>query len=103
MQITKRTIVNTVINALALINSIMVMIGKPVLNISTDEVNMLVSVVFTVVAWISGFWYNNSFTDEAIKADEYLDLLRNRDHVENKEDDFYAEDDEEPEEDVVSE
>lgn len=99
MKITKRTIVNTVINALALINSIMVMMGKPVLNISTDEVNMLVSVVFTIVAWVSGFWYNNSFSEAAIRADEYLDLIRNQDFVENKEDDFYAEDDEEPEED----
>lgn len=93
MQITKRTIVNTVINALALINSVMVMIGKPVLNISTEEVNMLVSVVFTVVAWVSGFWYNNSFSEEAIKADEYLDLLRNNEFLE-EDIEYYPEDDE---------
>ena len=41
------------------------------------------------------FWKNNSFTKEAIKADEYLDLLRNEEWFGERTDDaLYYEDDE---------
>ena len=97
MQITKRTIASTIINLIALINAIMVMIGKPVLVISDSQVGVIVSVIFTIVAWVYGFWKNNSFTPEAIKADDYLDLLRNEE-MKDAYEVYHDEDDEEPKE-----
>lgn len=99
MQITKRTIVSTIVNLIALINAIMVMAGKPILVISNEQVSIIVSVIFTICAWVYGFWKNNSFTPEAIKADDYLDLLRSGEFFEDEENALYYEDDEEPEED----
>lgn len=99
MQISKRTIISTVINLIALINTVMIMIGKPLLNITDNEVTAVVTVAFTVAAWVYGFWKNNSFTKPAIKADEYLDLLRNNEWLgESTDEALYYEDDDEPEE-----
>ena len=100
MQITRRTIISTVINLLAFVNAVMVMLGKPVLNIDSGDLTVTVNAVITAVVWIYGFWKNNSFTPEAIKADEYLDLLRHDEWVGERaeEEPLYYEDDEEPEE-----
>ena len=76
MKITKRTIASTIINLIALINAVMVMLGKPILVISDNQVGVIVSVIFTIVAWAYGFWKNNSFTKNAIAADNYLADLR---------------------------
>lgn len=102
MQITKRTIASTIINLIALINAIMVMLGKPILPISDDQVGVIVSVILTICAWAYGFWKNNSFTSEAIKADEYFDLLRNNEWLgESIDEALYYEDDEEPEDEDI--
>lgn len=97
MQITKRTIASTIVNLIALINAIMVMIGKPVLVISDNDIGIVVSVIFTICAWVYGFWKNNSFTKEAIQADDYLDLLRKNETLADGA--VYYEDDDEPEDD----
>ena len=98
MQITKRTIASTIVNLIALINAIMVMIGKPVLVISDSDIGIVVSVIFTICAWAYGFWKNNSFTKPAIEADVYLDLLRNNEWFGDSTDEaLYYEDDDEPE------
>ena len=36
----------------------------------------VISVIFTIVTSLTAAWKNNSFTEEAIKADEYLKELR---------------------------
>ena len=98
MNISRRTIISTVINLLALVNAIMVMIGRPVLTVSDDQISVVVNVAITVVVWAYGFWKNNSFTTAAIKADEFLDLLRHDEWIGERVDDtLYYEDDEEPE------
>lgn len=102
MQITKRTVASTVINLIALLNSIMIMIGKPVLSISDNDVGVVVSVVFTICAWAYGFWKNNSFTKEAIQADEYLELLRSNETLEDGAL-YYEDDDDEDLEEIEDE
>lgn len=39
----------------------------------------ILTVCAAVTAALYGYWKNNSFTPEAIEADEYLDTLRNKD------------------------
>lgn len=70
------TIARTVILALALINQVLVAKGKSPINISDENINTLISTGFTIVASVLAWWKNNSFTKEAIKADEVLRDLR---------------------------
>lgn len=78
----KETIIRTVILLYALVNQILTMTGHSILPIGEDQLTELVSVGFTVVVSVWAWWKNNSFTEEAIKADEYLERLREGDDSE---------------------
>lgn len=76
MKISKGTIVRTVMLVIVLINFVLERFGIDV--ISTDEsvvlatVEALIEVATVVVAW----WYNNSFSKKARKAQQFLEELR---------------------------
>lgn len=76
MKITKSTIVRTILVALVIINFILEKCGVDV--IPTDEhiILMFVETVIEIAILVVGFWKNNSYTDKAIKADEFLKELR---------------------------
>jgi SPP1 family holin len=76
MKISNGTIARTIILALALINQILTAFGYNVIDVSDETINTLVSTIFTVVMAIISFWKNNSFTKEAIEADEVLKELK---------------------------
>lgn len=76
MKVSKETIIRTVVLLLALINSLLVSKGKNIIPFSDEEVAEIVSWIFTAVASIWAWWKNNSFTDNAIQADKYLNDLR---------------------------
>lgn len=67
----KDTIIRTVILVIALINTLLNACGKNTLPFTDDEVSAVISAMFTFVASIMVWWKNNSFTDNAIKADNY--------------------------------
>lgn len=75
-KISKETIIRTVILFVALINSMLTMIGKNPLPFSESDVYQIISNIGTVAATLWAWWKNNSFTDAAIKADEYKDALK---------------------------
>lgn len=75
-KISAGTIARTVCLILALINMILEFSGKKLIPISDDQVYELVSLIFTIVTSIVGFWKNNSFTEEAIIADELMHELK---------------------------
>ena len=72
MKVSKGTIARTIILALALINQVLTSLGYQVLNVSDEEINTLISTIFTIVAAITAWWKNNSFTKAALKADVVL-------------------------------
>ncbi len=74
--ITVGTIARTIVLILALANQVLAMSGKQVLNIADDDIYQVVSIVFTIGAAVWGWWKNNSFTQEAIKADEVMTELK---------------------------
>lgn len=76
MKIKKETIIRTVILAVALINQILTLFGYSILPISNDQITEIISLVFTIGASVWAWWKNNSFTPEALKADEVLAELR---------------------------
>lgn len=71
------TIARTIVLALALINQLLINTGKTPIPIMEDDVYQLVSIIFTIVTAVIAWWYNNSFTKKAIRADKYLDALKN--------------------------
>lgn len=76
MKISKETIIRTIITAIALINSVLTMIGKNPLPFSEEEMYTGLSAVASVVTVLWSWWKNNSFTHNAIVADSYLKDLK---------------------------
>lgn len=70
------TIARTVVLALALVNQLLSAAGKPVLPIDSASVEQWVTAGLTTAAAIWAWWENNSFTPEAIRADELLDQMQ---------------------------
>lgn len=71
----KDTIIRTVILVIALVNTLLNACGKNTLPFTDDEVSAVISAMFTFAASIMAWWKNNSFTDNAIKADNYKSRL----------------------------
>lgn len=76
MKVSKGTIIRIVCLILALVNVTLEMFGKKVIPISNEQIGDVISVIFTIVTSLVAAWKNNSFTEEALKADEYLKELR---------------------------
>ena len=70
------TIARTAVLALALINQILSALGKPVLPIESGTLEQLISTGFTAVSALVSWWFNNSFTKEAIQADAEFERLK---------------------------
>lgn len=77
-KISAATLARTAALALALTNQVLSACGRPVLLIESAAVEQLVTTGLTVAAALIGWWKNNSFTPEAIQADDYLEQLREK-------------------------
>lgn len=75
-KISAGTIARTAVLALALINQLLSALGKPVLPIESGTLEQLISTGFTTVSALVNWWYNNSFTPEAIEADDFMTHLK---------------------------
>ena len=67
------TLARTIVLFLALINQVLVMLGYKVIPIEDEN---LITLIFTVVTALVAWWKNNSFTKNALAADEILKQLR---------------------------
>lgn len=76
MKITKATIVRTILIALAVINFALERFGVDLIPVDENAILMLVETAIEIAVIVVGFWKNNSFTEKAIKADEFLKELR---------------------------
>lgn len=74
--VSKETIIRTIILVITLVNSVLTMFGKNPIPFSEDEIYVGLSAAATVGATIWAWWKNNSFTKNAIAADEYLKGLK---------------------------
>ena len=72
INITKGTLMRTILLVLALINQVLAVFGKSPIPIDDDTLTNFISTAWTVIASLIAWWKNNSFTDKAIKADEVL-------------------------------
>lgn len=76
MKISKGTIVRTIMLVIVLVNMVLQHFGIDVIKVDESEVLSLVETVINLSVIIVAFWKNNSFTDKAIKADEFLKNLK---------------------------
>lgn len=70
------TIVRTIVLVIALANQILAIAGKDAFPVTEDQVYQGVTLIATVGASVWAWWKNNSFTKQAIKADETLTKLK---------------------------
>lgn len=76
MKISKSTIIRTLILLLVIINMVLRCFGIDPLNISDNEIAIAVELIIELLAIIAAWWYNNSFSQNALKAQKYLEQLR---------------------------
>ena len=74
------TITRTAVLGLALTNQLLSAAGKPVLPIDNAQLEQMISTGFTVGAALAAWWKNNSFTTEAIEADDFMARLKKKAH-----------------------
>lgn len=77
-KISAATIARTVCLLLALTNQVLSALGKPVLPIESATIEQLVTAGITTITALIAWWQNNSFTPEAIRADELLDQMQGK-------------------------
>ena len=72
------TVARTACLLLALTNQVLSALGKPVLPIESATVEQLVTAGITTVTALIAWWKNNSFTQEAIRADHLLNQMQGK-------------------------
>ena len=70
------TLARTAALAFALANQVSSAAGKPLLPIESSEVEQFVTTGLTIATALVSWWKNNSFTPEAIEADDFLCQLK---------------------------
>lgn len=76
MKIKPATIARTAVLALALVNQVLSVAGLSPLPIDSATLEPWVTTGLTTAAAVWAWWKNNSFTPEAIRADELLKKMR---------------------------
>lgn len=74
--IKKSTIVRTILFVVVLINLILKSMGKEVIEVDEGTVYSFIETLVSIAILVLGFWKNNSYTENAKKADKYLEALR---------------------------
>ena len=76
MKITKGTIIRTVLIMLVLLNRVLQHFGLSVLPVDENAIAEAVNLIIEILAVLAAWWYNNSFSSAAKKADVFLNALR---------------------------
>lgn len=77
MKISKSTIIRAILIAIVIINFVLEKIGVDLIPVNESLIAMIVETVIEIAVIVVGFWKNNSFSQAAIRADEFLKELRN--------------------------
>lgn len=76
MKISKGTIVRTIMLVIVIINMILKACGKNIINIDENQVLTVLEYIIEIAVIAVNWWKNNSFTENAKKADEFLKTLK---------------------------
>lgn len=78
MKISADTIARTIVLFIAILNQILAILGKNRLEIAESDIYQIVTLIFTIGSAIWAWWKNNSFTQNALKADEFMKELKDK-------------------------
>lgn len=70
------TIVSLIAMVLSYVNMALLYADKPIINIGTDELNVIVGIVYTIVVTLYGWYKNQSVTKPAQALDKLLIHMR---------------------------
>lgn len=73
------TIIRTIVLIIALFNQGLAIFGKEAFPITEDQVYQVVTLIATIASAVWAWWKNNSFTKNAIEADNVLYYLKHKD------------------------
>lgn len=76
MKVSAGTIARTVCLALALVNQILTVTGHSIIPIQDEDIQMLVSLLFTIITAVVSWWKNNSFTEAALAGDMVMEQMK---------------------------
>lgn len=79
MNISKGTIVRTILLVIAVVNMGLKYFGYDVITADETGISDMLEYLIDVAIVIVGFWKNNSYTEKAITADEFLKKLKEED------------------------
>lgn len=77
-KIDKWVIIRTLVLVLALVNQVLVALGKSPIPINDAMIETLISTGWTIISAGLSWWYNSNITQEAIIAQEYLEELKEK-------------------------
>lgn len=75
-KIKPHTYVSIVMVIIAIVNYVLIAIGKPVINLEEEAITYGVNTVLNLVFIAYPMWKNNSITENALIADDLLFMLR---------------------------
>lgn len=78
MKISADTIARTIVLFIAILNQILAILGKNRLEIAESDIYQIVTLIFTIGSAVWAWWKNNSFTQNALKADEFMKELKDK-------------------------
>lgn len=81
MKITKGTITRSILLFIVVLNMLLKKMGLNPLNINQGTAEYFVETVFEILVIAVSFWKNNSFSKNALKADEFLRALKEGDEI----------------------
>ncbi len=76
MKTSKSTIIRTAVLLIVLINIILRQYGVHPIDISENDIAIIIELAIEILAILCAWWYNNSFTERAKKADEFFKKLK---------------------------
>lgn len=84
-KVKKETIIRSAILILAIVNNGLALFNKSPLPIDDETIVNVVSFIFTTASALWAWWMNNSFTHNAIRADEFFQELKDAEKKNKKE------------------
>lgn len=79
MKISKGTIVRTIAILLVILNRVLQHFGLDIINVDENMILTFLEALIEIAIIIVGFWKNNSYSEKAIRADEFLKELKKSD------------------------
>lgn len=76
MKVSAGTIARTVCLAMALVNQVLTVTGHSIIPIQDEDIQMLVSLLFTIITAVVSWWKNNSFTEAALAGDMVMEQMK---------------------------